>query len=294
MTVMPVTVTSLTPARRRRTVFATAAAVLATSAALSPALAESVTFDCLAEPAQRVQLGSPVTGLLAQVLVGRGDAVEKGDVLARLDSTVEQANVALAEAQAGAREALEAQRTRHRLALAALERARRLVTSGSVTQSRVEELEAAVEIAGRDVETELLRLRIAGIELERQKALLARQSIASPIRGFVMEQTLRAGEFVRQDSPILTLVQTDPLFVETYAPVAYWGRLAVGDGATVSLEQPAGTEVPARVAVIDPVFDAASGTFGVRFLLPNGDGAIPAGQRCRVRLDLTDAPAAQD
>lgn len=260
----------------------------------SPALAETVTFDCLAEPTQRVQLGSPVTGLLAQVLVGRGDKVAKGDILARLDSTVEQANVALAETQAGAREALEAQRTRQRLATAALERARRLVSSGSVTQSRVEELEAAVEIAARDVETEVLRLRIAGIELERQKALLARQSITSPIDGFVMEQTLRAGEFVRQDSPILTLVQTDPLFVETYMPVTYWGRLSIGDEAVVALEQPAGTEVPAHVTVIDPVFDAASGTFGVRLVLPNGEGSIPAGQRCRLRFELAAPVAGTD
>ena len=38
----------------------------------------------------------------------------------------------------------------------------------------------------------------------------------------------------------------------------------------------------AVVTVVDRVFDAASGSFGVRLSLPNGDGALPAGHRCKV------------
>jgi multidrug efflux pump subunit AcrA (membrane-fusion protein) len=38
------------------------------------------------------------------------------------------------------------------------------------------------------------------------------------------------------------------------------------------------------VIVVDPVVDAASGTFGVRLELPNPEHAIPAGLKCRVRF----------
>jgi len=38
--------------------------------------------------------------------------------------------------------------------------------------------------------------------------------IRSPIRGIVTERLMSAGEFVRQDSAIFTLVQLDPLYVE--------------------------------------------------------------------------------
>ena len=268
----------------RRPALAFAISLLITS----PLRAETVSFDCVAEPAQSIEVGSPVTGILSEMRVGRGDRVAPGDVLARLDSTVEEANVALAQVQAEAQEALASQLTRLTLAEAALDRARQLLQSGSVTSSRIEELQAAVEIARADLETERHRKRVAEIELERQRALLDRLTILSPISGFVTGRLLSVGEFVRQDSALLTLVQTDPLFVEAYVPVTYWGRIVPGLPGTVTLEQPAGTEREASVVVVDPVFDAASGTFGMRLALDNPAAAIPAGQRCTVSFSLPE------
>jgi RND family efflux transporter MFP subunit len=248
--------------------------------------ANDMAFDCVAEPTQRVQVGSPVTGLLASVLVGRGDRVEPGDVVAKLESKVEEANVQLASAQAEAEEAIQSQQTRLNLAEADLARSLQLVRSGSVTTSKVEELQARAEIARRDLDTEKRKHLLAGIELERQRALLDRQSIRSPIRGFVTQQSLHAGEFVRQDSPIMTIVQIDPLHVEAYIPVALWGKIIKGTHAQVILDQPEKEQRDARVVIVDRVFDAASGTFGVRLALPNPGDVIPAGQRCRVRFDV--------
>ncbi|MBE7182852.1 MAG: efflux RND transporter periplasmic adaptor subunit [Methylobacterium mesophilicum] len=257
--------------------------LLAGSAA---ARSEEMTFDCLAEPAQKVQVGSPVVGLLSSVEVGRGALVEKGAILARLDSKVEEANLAMAKAQAEATEARDAQQTRLTLAQASLDRSKKLEGSGNVTRSKLEELQATVDIAKRDLDTEERKLRLAAIEVERQEALLARQSIVSPLKGFVAEQNLRAGEFVRQDSAILTLVQTDPLFIEAYMPVSLWGKIEAGALGRVAVEQPTGTVREASVSVVDRVFDAASGTFGIRLELPNPDNAIPAGQRCRLSFDM--------
>lgn len=257
--------------------------------AMPTAFAEPQVFDCVAEPAQRVAVGSPVTGLLASVNVGRGDEVKRGAVLARLDSTVEEANVALATAQANAREGLESQRTRLELAQANLDRSLKLVNSGTVTQSKIDELQAIVAIARRDLVTEEVRLKLAAIELDRQKSLLARQSIKSPIDGVITEQNLRAGEFVRQDSAILTIAQTDPLHVEAYVPTALWGKIERGSRGTVSLDHPQNTSIEAEVTVVDRIFDAASGTFSIRLALPNADGKIPAGQRCRVSFDSAAA-----
>jgi multidrug efflux pump subunit AcrA (membrane-fusion protein) len=50
-------------------------------------------------------------------------------------------------------------------------------------------------------------------------------------------------------------------------------------------EAPVGGRHAATVAVVDRVVDAASGTFGIRLLLPNPDLALPAGLRCRVRFE---------
>jgi hypothetical protein len=44
----------------------------------------------------------------------------------------------------------------------------------------------------------------------------------------------------------------------------------------------------ATVTVVDEVFDAASGTFGVRLKLPNPELRLPAGVRCRISFDLAE------
>jgi hypothetical protein len=56
--------------------------------------------------------------------------------------------------------------------------------------------------------------------------------------------------------------------------------------ARVNISEPIAGVHPATVTVVDRVFDAASGTFGVRLDLSNPDGALPAGQRCTVAFDL--------
>src|SRR5579863_646597 len=57
-------------------------------------------FTCLIESKMVLKIGTPVPALLSEVLVDRGDFVKKGDVLARLESDVETATVALAKARA--------------------------------------------------------------------------------------------------------------------------------------------------------------------------------------------------
>ncbi len=73
----------------------TAAAIaLAIGFAASAGAAQEHIFDCIIDPSATVLVGSPVPGLLEQVLVDRGDFVEQGQIVARLESRVEAAAVA--------------------------------------------------------------------------------------------------------------------------------------------------------------------------------------------------------
>ena len=53
-------------------------------------------FDCVITPSQSVDLGSPVPGQLAEVSVDRSDRVSADQVVARLDSRLEEANLVIA------------------------------------------------------------------------------------------------------------------------------------------------------------------------------------------------------
>jgi len=80
------------------------------------------------------------------------------------------------------------------------------------------------------------------------------------------------------------VLEIDPLNVELILPVSAFGKIQVGERAQVTLEAPVGGTYTARVEVVDRNVDAASGTFGVRLQLPNPEGKIPAGVKCRARF----------
>src|SRR4051812_46938481 len=54
-------------------------------------------FDCLIEPRVTTKVGASVTGVISRVMVNRGDLVKAGQVIAMLESSVEETNVALAD-----------------------------------------------------------------------------------------------------------------------------------------------------------------------------------------------------
>jgi multidrug efflux pump subunit AcrA (membrane-fusion protein) len=80
----------------------------------------------------------------------------------------------------------------------------------------------------------------------------------------------------------MTIAQIDPLNVELVLPLQRYGSIKPGAAALVHPAAPVGGVYEAKVQVVDPVIDAASDTFGVRLLLPNPAGVIPAGIRCDV------------
>ena len=115
--------------------------------------------------------------------------------------------------------------------------------------------------------------------------MLAEKTVRSPVDGIVTERRMSPGEYRGADvSHILTVAQVDPLFVEVFAPIAQLTSVAVGQTVTIRPEAPVGGEYQARIKVIDRVFDAASGTFGMRLELPNPGYRLPAGLRCRIDL----------
>jgi multidrug resistance efflux pump len=108
--------------------------------------------------------------------------------------------------------------------------------------------------------------------------------IRSPINGVVVERTLGPGEYAYDQSHLMTVSQIDPLYVEVYVPLSQFGRIRLGMSAEVYPEDPVGGRYAAIVVVVDQVFDAASGTIGIRLELPNPDYALPAGLKCRARF----------
>jgi RND family efflux transporter MFP subunit len=244
--------------------------------------AEEQSFDCVIDPSRVVKIASPAAGLLAEVAVDRGDKVRRGQVLARLESEVEARNVDLKRTQAGATARIEAQKERLALSRKTLERASRLAGDAVLARQQIDEFRSDVRVNEWELARVRTEVKLAKLELDLAEAVLEQRTIRSPDDGVITARTLSPGEFVDNDTHIVELVRLDPLYVETFLPVALYGKVREGMTAVVEPEEPVSGNYDANVSTIDRVFDSASGTFGVRLELPNPEEQLPAGLRCRV------------
>ena len=269
------------------------AAPLALTAALLVSLsarAASTPFDCVIEPSLTVKVGSPVANVVADVMVDRGDVVKKGQPVAHIEASAEQAAVAYNQAKADSTAEIQAKQAVLDQKAGVLRRKLGLQRENIGAAQDVENAQAEYNVARQEAELARLNHAMSGIEAARAKTDLELRTIRSPIDGVVTQRSIGPGEFFHQDSTIVTIARIDPFNVEAYLPVRYYKLIKVGDEATVYPDEPVGGERQAKVSVVDQVFDAASGTYGVRLELPNPDHSLPGGLRCRVTFDVPDPP----
>lgn len=241
-------------------------------------------FLCLIQPKVTLKLGTQVPGLIREMLVDRGSVVKKGDVIARLESGVEAAAVLLAEARASNESSVRSGQAKVDYQKRKEERMKALRKNDTVAFSAADEAETLARVAENEFDEAKVNLQMAQTEVVRAREIFNQRIVRSPIEGVVMARTLGPGEYAFDQGHLVTVAQIDPLYVEVYVPLKQFGRIKIGMQAEVYPEEPVGGVYKAIVTVVDQVFDAASGTIGVRLELPNPDYAIPAGLKCQVRF----------
>lgn len=239
-------------------------------------------FECVIEPRTKAQVGSPSSGLVEKILVTRGDTVKKGQAIARLESSLQRVALELAKLNANDDVELDSRRTRLKLEHDKTERARTLYAKKVVSDAAVDEAMAAEELARLDLMAAEMEQKRKQVILKQAQSELALRTIKSPLDGVVTDRMLAAGEYAHEQSPILEIAEIDPLYVEAFLPIDLYGTVSKNNTAVVHPAPPVGGSFDATITVVDQVFDAASGTFGVRMQLANKDGKLPAGVPCRV------------
>jgi membrane fusion protein, multidrug efflux system len=237
---------------------------------------------CIIKPHIQIQLGSAISGVLAATLVDKGDKVKHSQVVAQIESSVEQATLALDRMRASNDSAIRVEQADKELTVRELERKKSLAANQIVNQNSLDELQTKVREGELRIQQAQMDQQLAGLTADRSERALALKQIRSPIDGVVIERKLSAGEYIYEQTSIMTIAQVDPLNVELVLPLDRYGDIKVGTMATVHPVPPVGGAYAAKADVIDPVIDAASETFGVRLILPNPGGMIPAGVRCTV------------
>lgn len=265
-----------------------AASVAAQPAAQTAAVPRPATsfasqpIGCVIEPDEVVDVGSPVIGVISSI-VQRGDRVRRGQVLAVLRNNVDVAALSVAQSRAAADAEEKAARANLEFARQRRTRAEDLLQKEFISKQALDQAIAEDEVARQKLVQAQEQRRVLLREASLAQQRLEERTIRSPIDGVIVERYLTAGERV-EEKPLVRVVRIDPLRVEAILPSALYGLITRGSSATIRPEMPNAPALQASVTLVDKVLDAASGTFRVRLQLPNRDGAIPAGLRCKAEF----------
>ncbi|MEM7000786.1 MAG: efflux RND transporter periplasmic adaptor subunit [Pseudomonadota bacterium] len=240
-------------------------------------LANQVTLVGSAIPRRVTQVSAQVAGLITHMQVDRGSQVRANQPLFNLDSDLARLELRRAQAQlAQADAALSESRRKYA-------ETERLRADGHVPQSTLDTAQTGVDIslAQRDERKALV---------DRAQLLLDQHAVVAPFAGTVVAKNGEVGQWIRSDSAVLELVETNPARIEVPVPEHYFSRLANGASATVRFDAMPETTFNTQVGALVPQGFTGARTFPVWLELSNAEARIAPGMSARVTLSL-DGPA---
>ncbi len=163
---------------------------------------EPAQLNCRIEPSVVVEMASPIEGVISEVLVDKNDVVKKGDVVARLDASLETATAELRRVQAELTSDVQAQQLAVEFSNRALIRVQGLYEKKAASFSELDKLKTERAIAQQQLQQALDRKRQAELEHKRALADLQRRTLLSPIDGVVVDRLKEPGEHIDFD-PVL-------------------------------------------------------------------------------------------
>ncbi|HEX7238880.1 MAG TPA: efflux RND transporter periplasmic adaptor subunit [Longimicrobiaceae bacterium] len=265
-----------------------------TADAKEPAVVVLSPENVLVVQAEQLRSGPPISGNLTaersaavraemggavlQVMAEPGQAVSRGQVLARID------DAALRDAVISAQSAVRSASTSLDLARRNTERSARLAQAGA--------------IADRDLETARSQQALSQSQLAEARARLAqaqeqagKTTIRSPISGVVSERPVNAGDVVAPGAALFTVVDPGSMRVEASVPAARLGEIRMGAPVRFTVSSYPGRTFEGKVQRINPAADVATGQVPVLVSIPNTGGALVAGLFAEGRIASVERQA---
>nr|WP_281493687.1 HlyD family efflux transporter periplasmic adaptor subunit [Ancylobacter koreensis] len=215
--------------------------------------------------AEQVLVAAKLAGRVLAVLVVEGQTVETGQVVARMDTSELEAQLAGAQAQvrraekaiAEAEAAIAQRESEHTLAEQEHERASKLKESGYGTaqaldlrQSQLNVAVAALKAANASLDEAHAAADAARAEVARVQSQIDDSTLKAPRRGRVEYKLVQSGEVVAAGAPIVTLLDLSDVYMTVFVPARVAGRLAMGDEARIILDPAPDYVVPATVSFV--------------------------------------------
>ena len=226
-------------------------------------IVEGIPLSGTLQPAVDVRIASPVPEVVEEVLVNEGQAVRKGQVLARFQTAVLAPQAASAE-------------TQRRIAQADYDRMKNLFAEGAVSQ--------------KDVENAELQLRSTEAAAAQARKRLEDATIRAPSSGVISERLVESGNRVKDGDHLFQLVNTDQLEFQATVPSQYAGQLKPGAPVTLNVTG-LGSEAGAagKVSRINAAVDPSTRQVKLYVTVPNPRHRMVGGLFASGRVVLREA-----
>lgn len=216
------------------------------------------------DPARQVEVKAQVSGQLQRVNVDRGDSVRRGQLLAVIDSALQQAQSSAARAQ-----------------LAAAER----------DFDAAEMLFKAGAISERDYVNARSARDAARAQVNQIGQSISHATIEAPQNGVVTSRDVSVGETVMPGATLFSIADVTRLELHGTIPADRISFVRLGQPVSLTLEAYPGRVIQGRVDRIDPVADASTRQVTVYVIVDNSSRELVGGLFATGVIE-TDMPAA--
>lgn len=209
------------------------------------------------EPVQGVMLSVESAGVVTELAFESGQTAAAGDLLLKLDTRSEAAQLAAAQAAAD-------------LAKISLDRSQQLLGRKTISQA---EFDAA------DAEYKQAVANVANLE-----AVIEKKRIVAPFAGRLGIRRVNLGEYLTPGAEVVSLQSTDPIYANFYLPQRDLAYLKVGLEVETIADAFPGQVKTGKISAIAAEVDAATRMIEVQATLPNPQGQLAAGMFVNVRI----------
>jgi len=223
------------------------------------------------KPYEEVIVSSEVDGVLRRVLVEEGSQVSRGTPLAVISETDYRLEVSRTEAAVRQAEANLANIRQE------FQRKEALFQEALITRQQYDDVTARRLVAEGEVERSRLALALA-------RERLGKARVHAPLSGSVKEKRVTAGDYVRNGTPLLLIIQTNPLKLLFSVAEKDVGSLRVGQEVRFTVDAFPGHAFPGTVRTVYPHVDERTRTLQVEAVIPNPAQALKPGLFARVTL----------
>jgi membrane fusion protein (multidrug efflux system) len=208
-----------------------------------------------------VMVSTDLAGIVSEISFESGTPVKKGDVLVKLETTQEEAQLRSAEARLS-------------LAKTDLARQRDLVAKKAISQSEFDTAQSQVQQTEANV--------------AEMRALVQRKRLTAPFDGIVGIRQVDVGQYLQPGAAIAPLQSMDPIFVEFAVPQHQLAAIEIGGKIRLGASGAEGERVIGEITAIDSKVDESTRNIMIQATVKNPDHKLRPGMFADIEVLLPE------